>query len=61
MTVGNVRAWVEESFRRRDDIVVVVCNRTTQEEFVTPMSPGFVVSLYDTGEIQKTEVKHGQD
>jgi len=61
MTVGNARAWVEESSRRKDDIVVVVCDRTTQEEFVTPMSPGFVVALFDTGEIQKTEVRHGKD
>ena len=56
MRMETLLAWVEESQRRGEDIVVVIRNQTTREQVITTVSPSFVASL-STGSV----IRAGED
>lgn len=50
---ANIEHWVEESLRRREEVVVIIRNKTTGEEVETKMRPMLVAELVVGGEIKK--------
>ena len=52
----DLEAWIVESLRRGEKVVVVIMNETTKEEVRTTMDPAFVacaVGICRKGEIRR--------
>lgn len=50
---ANVEHWVKESLRRREEVVVVIRNKATDEEVETGINPKFIAELVRGGEIKR--------
>jgi len=56
----HVESWVNESLRRGERLYVIIRNETTGEEVKTTVSPQFIASLTQAGEIEKGRKPNNQ-